>query len=454
MAAMFNNDNNDVEKISKLSLTKLELGLSLLKINPNMYDESNKVPLLFFIVKNNDNQMVKEKTRLLLKYGLDINISMKDRGENILFKAGVDLLDFFVEEGANLEHQLKRGSFNTPLHERINSLNVLNKLLELGAKLNTYELYKKSKPLPYTLKFLLDKGLLDIHEVSQNNKNILFFANKYIMELIIDKLDVNHKDDYGYTPLMYQQDLKEIEFLLSKGASVNEISKNGINAAFLKKSTAVIQCLVDHGIDLNIKDKDGNNILYYQTNVLNLKYLISQGVNPLEENNEGDNLLKANHLSSTIKLYQSYGVDVNHRNNKGEHVLFKISELDSLLDYKEAGINFDLENNDGDTLFTKNMNILMENFSTGNYSSIESQHILSTTAYIAPYINKFAKNKDELINFKNILEKQAEKTYDYNVDIILNSIKPIYNAIKEQEVLVNILKTTNNTEKKSIKKRM
>ena len=83
-------------------------------------------------------------------------------------------------------------------------------------------------------------------------------------------VDVDARDSYGRTPLMWAtDDLGVVHYLVDKGADVNAKDINGetplMKAAFLGRLD-VVRYLVRKGADVNAKDNNGETALKWATN--------------------------------------------------------------------------------------------------------------------------------------------------------------------------------------------
>jgi ankyrin repeat protein len=106
----------------------------------------------------------------------------------------------------------------------------------------------------------IDKELIKASEYNYLEK---------VKQLLEEGADVNAKDDFGKTALMWacEYGYKEIaELLIEKGADLNAQDKYGLTALIYATKWSqkeVVKLLLEKGADMNIKDKDGRTALWY-----------------------------------------------------------------------------------------------------------------------------------------------------------------------------------------------
>lgn len=232
-------------------------------------------------------------------------------------------------------------------------------------------------------KHILDKGSKrsTVHKKEMSNENLgheLIMAcekrNLDLVKSLVDQgADVNyvliHKDKEYYdhwTPLkgaIWNPDISIIDYLISKGANVNE----GFIFACQKGDLELTQKFIDVGANIEyVRAKDNMDALYYAVfngdlNVID--FLISKGA---DINKIGDKprlllftaceYLKPGVVASLIK----HGVDVNAKKENGETALFNLQygvpweDLDTLAfdaidQMVGAGIDLYARNSKGNT---------------------------------------------------------------------------------------------------------
>jgi len=135
--------------------------------------------------------------------------------------------------------------------------------------------------------------------------NALYDNNiPYAKYLLSKKVDVNLRNETGYTLLHIAQDEEIIKLLISKGADVNARDDQGMTPIFNKK-IGLIQLLINAGADISLKSKHGNTALIwlaYSNYLDGIKYLISQGADINVKNRDNQTALDIAEKFGHLKL--------------------------------------------------------------------------------------------------------------------------------------------------------
>ena len=119
--------------------------------------------------------------------------------------------------------------------------------------------------------------------------------------------DVNAKDAYGRTPLMWALDNPEaVRFLVENGADVNARDVNGetalMKAAFLCRLD-VVKYLVEKGADVNARSERGETPLMWAVSDLEVvKFLAEKGADINAWDVEGETLLLKAAVSGKLRV--------------------------------------------------------------------------------------------------------------------------------------------------------
>ena len=163
----------------------------------------------------------------------------------------------------------------------------------------------------------IDPSLIAIREGKHNDRTLLHLAMgtaawdetedglKLTQYLVEHGCDVNAKDHFGATPLLFANSLytntKIIKYLVAHGAEVNVMTKwfrktPLYYAITVRDDFENIKFLVSHGADVNEKYSGGATPLHFATHFLGanvefVKYLVSQGADVHTKNDNGNTAL-------------------------------------------------------------------------------------------------------------------------------------------------------------------
>ena len=153
-----------------------------------------------------------------------------------------------------------------------------------------------------------------------------------VKQLISDGADVNARDKYGNTPLIYAAAygyLDLVKYLVSKGADVNVKGNRGNTPLIFAAGNGyleIVKFLVSKGADVNVRGWMGQTPLYYAVKggyFEIVKYLISKGADV-----DAAALLCAvdEGYLPIVKYLVSEGANVNARDHIGETPLHYVTE--------------------------------------------------------------------------------------------------------------------------------
>ncbi|XP_067171547.1 ankyrin repeat family A protein 2 isoform X1 [Apteryx mantelli] len=133
---------------------------------------------------------------------------------------------------------------------------------------------------------------LSVHQLAAQGE-MLYLATRIEQENVI-----NHKDEEGFTPLMWAAahgQIAVVEFLLQNGADPQILGKgreSALSLACSKGYTDIVKMLLDCGVDVNEYDWNGGTPLLYAVHgnhVKCVKILLESGADPTIETDAGYN---------------------------------------------------------------------------------------------------------------------------------------------------------------------
>ncbi|XP_031458452.1 ankyrin repeat family A protein 2 isoform X1 [Phasianus colchicus] len=133
---------------------------------------------------------------------------------------------------------------------------------------------------------------LSVHQLAAQGE-MLYLATRIEQENVI-----NHKDEEGFTPLMWAAahgQIAVVEFLLQNGADPQILGKgreSALSLACSKGYTDIVKMLLDCGVDVNEYDWNGGTPLLYAVHgnhVKCVKILLENGADPTIETDAGYN---------------------------------------------------------------------------------------------------------------------------------------------------------------------
>ena len=330
-----------------------------------------------------------------------------------------------------------------------------------------------------TIKYLLSKKGNDVNKKTHDARTYIFWAsysnNLALMKYLVSKgAKTDLVDSHGNTVLNFtanagQLNKKLYEYLFKMGANIKtEKNNRGANALLLiapyTKDFSLIEYLTSKGASLQDKDDSGNGIFEYASkggNISLLKMLLKNGAEI------GDNSMVfasqgLRRQKNTLETYQSLenlGVKINVVDDKGRNPLHAIAysqENNALYTYFiNKGVDVNLQDNDGVSPF----------MNAANSNSLEVVKFLSASvkdinlkgkngqSALAKAVNK---NSIEVVQF--LLKKGADidmtdaenNTLSFYLLNNFNANKPeIFEGklriLKENGLVINQIQHAKNT---------
>ncbi|MGJ0344154.1 ankyrin repeat domain-containing protein [Aliarcobacter cryaerophilus] len=296
----------------------------------------------------------------LLNCGASLNIF--DEHHRSLFHIEVlkgysnnKIIDFLIQKGANLNQRDKY--FRTIIDNLIELILISKGEKPRNPSLDEY--IQEDGGFDILLKKLLVYEA-DISYTRVDGKNIVFDLVPYdsfdILDILVEhKVDLNHRDFDGNTPLMYMVDeglriedrtlkayfIKRLQNFLKYRINMDIQDKDGrtvIHKAVIADDLLVVEKLMIKKANLDIKDNHGRTALHHtqwKGNYEIARWLILAGANMNEPDNSGFNILNyaaiLGHTRLVITLISS-GVLMYNNNPKNKKVAEFFKSKEKILD--------------------------------------------------------------------------------------------------------------------------
>ncbi len=178
--------------------------------------------------------------------------------------------------------------------------------------------------------------------ISQDEKNFLHacrYGQMYVIEELIDKVNINVQDEEGYTPLMNaitEGEIKVVKILLEHNADVTKIKDNsGRNAFFwaaVLDELEMLKLFEKYNPDFNVSDNYGSNALFFTRKAETVNYLLKNGADINKKNKSGRTPLIQHSLAyenqDHVKFLLEKGADINAQDNEGVTTLMFAVQTD------------------------------------------------------------------------------------------------------------------------------
>ncbi len=302
-------------------------------IDPYLPKE-NKYPNIFLAAKNPDLRVLD----FLEENGCNLTLGTPD--ENVFTHAiagnpNPEIIDYLIKK--NLFIKDKNIIFNNIISN--DSIEVWKRLFEMG--------FPKDTLGPNGV------NLLMAYIVKES-------PNPKIVELLANEIDVNLKDELGFTASHFAAEKIDpvyYNLLQSKGAKLNEKNNFGVTPLMIACSNNsnpfIIELLIKNGADISERDCEGDDALLWTMKNPNdeiIKTLIEHGANIHTKNRTGENILtKAIRNSANIEIINyllSLGIDLNEKDLQGMPAIVYAAyyhpnpEIIELLVQKGTNINY------------------------------------------------------------------------------------------------------------------
>jgi ankyrin repeat protein len=310
-----------------------------------------------------------------------------------------------------------------------------------------------------TIKYLLSKEGNGVNKKTHDGRTYIFWAayknNIELMKYLVSKdARTNIVDDHGYTILNFaastgQTNTKIYDYLIKISANIKtDKNRKGANVLLLVapylENYSLVNYLLSKGASLEDKDNNGNGVFEYAAkggNISFLKTLIDKGVTKGENTMifASQGIRRKKNTLQTYKFLESVGVKTNCIDKDGKNPLHAIAynnkDLATYSYFISKGVKVNLQDNKGRSPFmnaAKNNTLEIVKFLSKETTNINSKDKKGRSALIM----SVQSNTKEVVNF--LLEMDAN----------INTEDADGNTLSYY--LINIFKTTEFEDKLSI----
>jgi ankyrin repeat protein len=317
------------------------------------YDQSDFNPLVNIIgLKNADAALI---DLYITKGG---NINKENKGATPLFTAlqigNEELISSLLRNKADINKLFTIPE--SPLTKALQSKDDISKEASHQETPLTYAIRNKNERI---IDLLIKHGA-DISKPNSKGEYPIQIAEAKGYNKLAERL-THQADNTGDSPLMIairSKQPKLVEYLLSKGADIHKVNKNGLTAlhfAAMYGDQSLIETLITKGAKVNQLTQNGNTPLMLtaqQGNLEAAKTLLNNGAFVEHQNNTQNTALtiigsipKKNFNRELLDLLLDRGADLNHLNKEGIGILAGsiLNNNNDLLDHvlkRKVRVNF------------------------------------------------------------------------------------------------------------------
>ncbi len=371
-------------------------------------DTHGSTPFLFAVNGGQQNTKIYD---LFLAYGLNIKKEVNADGANALLLAVANDKDFalsnyFISKGLDWNSVDAAGNNAFGYAAKAGNIELLKALVAKGVKPGPNAMLMAAqgggrRGAPTSGSGLAIYQYLETLNIkptvtAKNGENVLHATVRKpnqaeLIQYFLSKgVDVNQADEEGNTVLMAaastNRDIATFDLLMPNVKNINQANNKGVTALALavgSNSSAVVSYLISKGANVNALDKNGNNVAYYlienyraagpqrggfggpaagqpAIDDLDAKLAIlkEKGLDvtaPQKNGNTFYHLAVAKNNLALVKRLQPLGIDVNLKNKEGFTALHKaalIAKDDAMMQYLlSIGAKKDITTNFKETAF-------------------------------------------------------------------------------------------------------
>lgn len=335
----------------------------------NVEDSHGYTPVNFAAAGGQANTKVYD---VFVKNGVDLKKGLTHEGANALLLAvpaakDFTLIDYFVSKGLPITSTDANGNTAFNYAVRNGNIEMLKALVAKGVTYNDNAMImaaQGSRGGSNTLALyqFLESLKINPNAIGKNGENVLHAIvrrpkQEEIINYFVSKgVDINKADNDGNTPFMNaaatNADITLLTSLLTQVKNINHINNKGVSALALavrNNTPEVVSFLVSKGADISVIDKNGDNLAAYliqgyspmraEAYEAKTKLLVEKGLKlsaPQKNGNTLYHLAMAKDDLELLKRLEGLKLDVNSKNSEGLTILHKAAmtaKNDAILKY-------------------------------------------------------------------------------------------------------------------------
>ena len=332
----------------------------------NLEDSKGEIPVTFAASSGQSNTAIYDA---FFKAGIDPKKKYKD-GLTLLLMAipsdkNLNLTNYFISKGLSLKDLDNNGNTAFNYAAKSGNVTLLKSLLEKGVKYNDNALIfaaqgsRRETATLDTYKYLVEDLKIKPTVTSKTGETVLHFLvskpnqTEIINYFLAKGVDANKADNDGNTTLMNAAAAREtaaLEILLpivKNNNLQNNKGESALTMAVKSGTPEAVTHLLTKGADINVLDKEGNNLGFY---------LIQSYRPQMNRGPEAANAPKQDPFGAKIKLLQDKGLNLASPQKDGNtlyHYAVAKNDLTLLKKIAELNIDVNAKNKDGLTALHK-----------------------------------------------------------------------------------------------------